>query len=300
LKVRVLILGGSGFIGRHVVAALRARGHEVGVGTRRFETLTEPADWGPLLDGSDAVVNAVGILRERVGETYADIFERAPAALATACARRGLRLIHVSALGLHDAARSRFILSKLAGERAIAASRARYSIVRPSLVDGDGGYGARWLRWVSRWPVHFTPADACGRIAALDARDLGEAIAVLCEKDALPELREVELGGSALRTMRGYLAALRPASRRPVFHVSVPAWIARIASHLCDAAHFSPFSFGHLELMRRDNAPRENLLPALLGRAPTPVGTGDAIAPRPRLPWKPAPACDGRASSAGP
>jgi uncharacterized protein YbjT (DUF2867 family) len=307
--VRVLILGGSGFIGQHVVAALRARGHEAVVASRsrrrgqvetHFERLTAPAAWYPLLRGIDAVVNAVGILRERGRETYEAVHCLAPAALAIACARAGVRLVHVSALGLHDGARSRFILSKLAGERAIAAGGSNYSIVRPSLIDGNGGYGASWLRWVSRWPVHFTPADACGRIAALDARDLGEAIAVLCEKDAVPELREVELGGSALRTMREYLAALRPASRRPALHVSVPAWIARAGSHLCDAAHFSPFSFGHLELMRRDNAPRENLLPALLGRSPTPVGAAGAMAPRPRLPLKPAPASDGRASSAGP
>lgn len=178
----------------------------------------------------------------------------------------------MSALGLHDGARSGFLLWKLAGERAIAKSGADYSIVRPSLVDGEGGYGARWLRWAARWPVHFTPADACGRIASLDARDLGEAIAVLCEKRAAPEWREVELGGSALRTMREYLVAMRPADKRAALHVTVPAWIARGVSHLCDLAHFSPFSFGHLELMRRDNAPRENLLPALLGRAPTSVG----------------------------
>jgi len=291
----VLVLGGRGFIGRHVVDALLARGHVPLVGTRRkasgsrrtrqarFEHLTTPPDWYPVLRGVGAVVNTVGILRERVRETYDDIHHRAPAALARACASLGLRLIHVSALGLHDGARSRFILSKLAGERAIAASQADYSIVRPSLVDGEGGFGARWIRWVARWPVHFTPAGAAGRIAALDARDLGEAIAVLCEKTWIPELREVELGGSAPRTMGEYLMAMRPAGLPPAVAVSIPSFIARILGHLCDVAHFSPFSFGHFELLRRDNVPRQNLLQALLGRAPTPVGFSPSIPGA----WKP-------------
>ena len=239
------------------------------------------------------MVNAVGILRERGAETYERVHHLAPGALAAACARRAIRLIHISALGLHDEARSRFLRSKLAGERALAACGTNYSIVRPSLLDGEGGYGARWFRRVARLPVHFVPADAFGRIAALDVRDFGEAVAVLCEKPAGREWREVELGGSVLRTTGEYLAALRPAHLAPALRVAVPAWIARIASHLCDLAHFSPFSYGHLELMRRDNAPRYNLLPALLGRAPAPVGSVRSTSAASR-------GAAGRASSAGP
>ena len=306
-----LVLGGAGFLGRHVAAALAARGHTVVIGSRRprraagrlppalhacerreahLERLTSPEAWRPLLAGVDTVVNAVGILRERGAETYERVHHLAPGALAAACARRAIRLIHISALGLHDGARSRFLRSKLAGERALAACGTNYSIVRPSLLDGDGGYGARWFRRVARWPVHFVPADAHGRIAALDVRDFGEAVAVLCEK---PGAREVELGGSVLRTTGEYLAALRPAHLAPAVRIAVPTRIARIASHLCDLVHFSPFSYGHLELMRRDNAPRYNLLPALLGRAPTPVGGVRPTSAASR-------AAAGRASSAGP
>ena len=299
--MRVLVLGGRGFIGRHAVRALAARGCEVVIGSRRrsaeylevhFEALTDSRDWRPLLRGVDVVVNAVGILRERRRASYARVHHLAPAALARACATLGVRLIHVSALGLHEGARSRFITSKLAGERAVAASGADYCIVRPSLLDGEGGFGARWLRRVARWPVHCVPEGATGRIAALDVSDLAEAISVLCDGRSL-RYREVELGGAAAYTMAEYLTVLRGA---PAPRVTVPAWLARFASHVMDLLRFSPFSYGHLELMRRDNVPHPNLLTELLGRAPTPVGG----ATRRRGDRRAARAAGGRASSAAP
>src|SRR5437773_4749803 len=111
---RVLILGGAGFVGRHAWAALKARGHETVIGTRRprrakvrlpgaddrrfreahFERLGSPSAWDALLHEIDMVVNAVGILRERGAETYERVHCAAPAALAAACARGGIRLIH--------------------------------------------------------------------------------------------------------------------------------------------------------------------------------------------------------------
>jgi NADH dehydrogenase len=296
----VLVLGGAGYIGRHAAAALAARRHEVVIGTRRprraalrlpgslhgcerrevhVERLLSAQSWRPVLAGFDTVVNAVGILREWRGETYARVHHLGPAALAAACAASRVRLVHVSALGLGESARSRFIRSKYAGERAIAAAGGDYSLVRPSLLDGEAGYGARWFRRVARCPVHFVPADARGRVAALDVRDLGEALALLCEITDLREWREVELGGPALFTVPGYLAALRPPHLPRARLVEVPPWLARVVSHVCDVLHFSPFSFGHLELLRRDNAPRVNGLPSLLGRAPRCVASRSAASP---------------------
>lgn len=303
---RVLVLGGAGFIGRHAVAALIERGLCPLVGSRRpsragarlpasarecprrevhLERLLEPAAWLPVLDGVAVVLNCVGILRQRGRETYERVHHLAPAALAAACRERGLRLVHVSALGLAADARSRFIHSKRAGDRAIRASGANACIVRPSLLDAEhGGYGARWLRRVARWPLHPLPAGATGRIAALDVRDLGQALAALALRERLdgPDgPREFELGGREIFTLREYVARLRAVhGARPAAYLPLPDALVRLGSHLCDLLHLTPFSFGHWELLQRDNRPARDDLTALLGHAPRRIGAdAPALAP---------------------
>ncbi|WP_084590565.1 NAD(P)H-binding protein [Arenimonas metalli] len=294
---RVLVLGGGGFIGRHAVAALLAQGDDVLIGSRhperldrrlpdaaraclrrraRFEQLLAAEDWRPLLEGIEVVVNCVGILRPRGRETYQRVHHLAPAALAEACRRGGKRLVHVSALGLQAPMRSGFLRSKADGEAALRRSGADCCIVRPSLLDAEaGGYGAAWIRRVARWPLHAIPADATGRIAAMDVRDLGLALAALARKPRLADERgpaEFELGGTTALALGDYLAAMRlDLTGRPARRVPVPGLLARLASHACDLLHLTPFSFGHWELLRRDNVPMHNALPELLGRPPRPV-----------------------------
>lgn len=291
MSSHVLVLGGNGFVGRHTVAALRGVGCNVTVGTRfprlpsertaRLHELTAASEWQALIHDVDAVLNCVGILRQRGKETYDLVHHRAPVALATACRDAGKRFVHVTALGLHAEAGSRFITSKLEGERAIMSVGGDYAIARPSLIDGEGGFGARWLRGVSRLPFFFAPMDARGLIAALDAEDLGEALAQLCTADAgtlgFERSREFDLGGTETHAFADYIRGLRRRyTDTPNLHVPVPGVLARLFAHFCDVIHFTPFSYGHWELLRRDNVPAENRLPELLGRGPRQVVSPDS------------------------
>lgn len=300
--MRVLVLGGAGFIGRHACRALLNRGHTVVVGSRhpdrcdrRLARLSNPvrrlrirmehmlaADaWRSPLEGVDVVLNCVGILRPRWRETYEAVHHLAVDSLGRAVEQRGLRLVHVSALGLHSNARSGFIRSKWMGEQALLARRTNVTIVRPSLLDGPDGFGARWLRRVALWPVHFVPAGINARVAPLSVDDLALALSVLCERGDVSAPDIVELGGPRCATMAEHLAALRAATgRSPASIVRVPALLARLASHACDVLHMTPFSFGHLELMAADNVATPNQIEALLGRLPTPVGISARSDPR--------------------
>jgi NADH dehydrogenase len=294
---RVLVLGGTGFVGRHAARALRDLGAAPIIGTRKaprertqlgdlvddcahrtlhLERLQSAADWGPELDGVDVVLNCVGILRPTGRATYDRVHHRAVAALAAACAGRDARLVHVSALGLDAPVRSRFLRSKRDGELALRASEADWYLVRPALLDGDGGYGAAWIRRVANWRVRCVPWNARGRLAPLDVRDLGLALARLCLAPPPvgpdPAARIFELGGPAERTMAEHLDALRDPTLPPAGAPwRIPGPLARVASHACDLLRWTPFSFGHHELMQRDNRPLPNRIEELIGRPPRAV-----------------------------
>ncbi len=287
--VHALLLGASGFIGQHVLQALLSQGVRVTAVCRpgaeheanaqlawkamQLEQMLSKQDWLPQLQGVDVVINCVGILRQRVGESYDSIHHRMPSALAAACAQAGARLIHTSALGLHAHAKSRFLSSKLLGEQAIAASGADYCIVRPSLIDGMGGFGASWLRMLASWPVHFVPIGARGKIAAVQATDLAQAYLQLAMMPSLAAHRQANLGGERLFGYAEYLQLLRgvEAGRKPALQIFMPNWTMRLGAHFCDLFRFSPFSYGHWILLQRDNVPLPNALPQLLGSAPQPV-----------------------------
>ena len=285
--MKVLVLGGNGFIGSSIVAKLKQQGAHVLIGSRkpaksidlismRMQEMLLVDDWMPVLNGIDIVVNSVGILRERnlqsKLETYNKVHSLAPTALAHACAKLNVRLIHISVIGLTNLAKSRFIRSKFAGEQGILSSGAQAILVRPSLLDGAGGYGAKWFRRVATWPVQFVMKSE-GLIAPLQVADLGEAVANLCQMDfdTLPKV--IELGGNEVLAIEQYLTKLRTqTSQTRALQIAAPKIAVRLFSHIFDLFAWTPLSFGHFELMQGYNVPAKNMLPILLGRRPTEVG----------------------------
>ena len=285
--LRVLVLGGNGFIGRQIVAALKQKNAVVKIGTRKnisnnanymqikMQKMTQPEDWLPILNGFDVVVNSVGILRERgfgkSRETYANIHTLSVESLADACAKLDIKLIHISAIGLSATAQSNFNRSKYWGEQAILASGANTTIVRASLLDGEGGFGAKWFRRVASWPVQFV-MHSPGLVSPLQVTDLGEAVANLAlQNTQTPPV--LELGGSEILSIADYLQLLRQRSgKTKALQLNAPKWLVRATSHIFDVLTITPLSFGHFELMQGYNVPANNWLAILLGRAPTLVG----------------------------
>src|SRR4051812_32405997 len=168
---RVLLLGASGFIGRRLLDALVAAGHDVTCGARRVQSLPgcrcievdytrdhALEDWLPRLAGIDVVVNAVGILRETRNASFDALHVAAPVALFNACARAGVRkVVQISALGADEAAESRYHRSKRKADDALAALDVPWVIVQPSLVFGIGGTSAALFSRLAALPLIPVP-----------------------------------------------------------------------------------------------------------------------------------------------
>jgi len=152
----VTVFGGSGFIGRHIVARLARDGWVVRVAVRDVEAaqflkpagmigqvvlvpadVTDPATTAAAVSGAEAVINLVGILAERGKRTFQRVHVEGAANVAAASAAAGVgRLIQMSALGADAGSDSAYARSKAEGEDAVRAAFPGVSVLRPSVVCG--------------------------------------------------------------------------------------------------------------------------------------------------------------------
>ena len=234
--MHVLITGANGFIGSHLTQALLERGDRVTVAARNPSTLANrypciqmvsidfcqahrPEDWLAHLEGVDAVINAVGIIRETGQQTFRSLHEQAPIALFQACEMAGvLRVIQISALGADDQAESQYHLSKKAADDFLAGSRLEWAILRPSIVYGPGAHSMAFFKALAALPI--TPLINQGeqQIQPIHVADLTSA-ALHCLTSEAPTQARIDLVGpepihfySLMKHLRSWLGAgaLRP------------------------------------------------------------------------------------------
>jgi uncharacterized protein YbjT (DUF2867 family) len=192
----VLVLGGAGFVGRHLVASLAARGLRVAVPTRHRERakhllplptvdVVEADIMGEgvleaLAHGKHAVINLVGILHGDFDRVHAEL----PGRVVAACRAQGAgRLVHMSALGASPEAPSHYLRSKAIGEQAVLAAKdLDVTVFRPSVIFGPEDRFLNMFSALARFfPVlplarpqaRFKPVYV-GDVAAAMSRALGE------------------------------------------------------------------------------------------------------------------------------
>jgi uncharacterized protein YbjT (DUF2867 family) len=301
LSVKVLIVGATGFIGRALVRAFAAAGHELTCASRTRDGLPEecsghvPLDYRSLpgpdelrraVSGQDLVINAVGILRERGDQSFQALHDAGPKALFAACNAAGVRrVIQISALGAGPEAVSRYHRSKHAADQYLMSQPMDYVIVQPSLVYGAGGSSAQLFDLLASMPVIALPSGGRQRVQPVYIDDLVAAVLKLAETPGPLRLVLAAAGPEPL-ALSEFLAELRAAlGRRRTFMISVPHPLMRLGAaigrHLPDAM-LDPETLAMLE---RGNVANVTAFTQWLGRAPRPVARFITAAERESRAW---------------
>ncbi|MGZ3183206.1 MAG: complex I NDUFA9 subunit family protein [Telluria sp.] len=274
-QMKVVVFGGSGFIGSHLVAQLAREGVRVLVPTRRYESgkhlillpgvevveanIYDDAAVRRLVAGCDAAINLIGILHSRRGTPYGPDFRRAhvemPRRIVAACAAEGVpRFLHMSALGAAADGPSMYQRSKADGELAARSEPSvAATIFRPSVVFGPGDkfltVFARVQRrlafvWLPGASVDFQPVYVC---------DVAEAF-VAALKDPKTRHQVYDLGGPDIYTLGEMvrLAGRYAGVERRVVEMPMP--LARLLAGFLELLPGNPLmSRDNLDSMKVDN-----------------------------------------------
>jgi NADH dehydrogenase len=262
----VALTGATGFVGRHVLPQLLARGHRVRALVRdprnprglpatdaRVELvpgdLFSDASLAELARGCDAVVHLVGIIAERPshGQTFQRVHAEGTQRLVRAAQRAGVkRWVHMSALGARPNAASEYHRTKWTAEEAVrhSAPGIAWTIFRPSIIHGPDGEFMQLVRgfWTKLFPpfvpyfgAGFTGRGGAGRLQPVYVEDVAR-----CFAEALTNPRAAgetyPIGGPDAYTWPELYDTVRrhlpPDEVRKKRIVAVPAWKAKLLAGL--------------------------------------------------------------------
>ena len=267
------IIGGSGFIGRHVTAAMAAQGWRIRIICRRPDLagfLQPLGDAGqiafvqanvrdadslrPALAGSRVVLNLAGILRERGRQTFQAVHVDGARAVARAARQAGAeRFVHVSALGADAGSPAAYGRSKAEGERQIRMTFPEALIVRPSLVIGPEDAFFNLFAEMARfsWVLPLIGHGAT-RFQPVCVGDVAAAIARLArgkgEKGSIHEL-----GGPEIFTFRDLLSLMLRIIRRRRLLLPIPFSLARVMAWPMQFIPGAPLTPDQVRMLQRDS-----------------------------------------------
>lgn len=262
---RILVLGGTGFVGRQVCEQLARLGWRVTVPTRRATraaaiqnlpglTVVEASvhsasDLARLMPGHDAVVNLVAVLHGDE-KRFEQVHVRLPGLLAEAMAHAGVkRLVHISALGADAQGPSLYQRSKAQGETVLRNARLDLTVLRPSVIFGADDQFLNLFADLQTVLPFMPLAGSATRFQPVWVGDVARAV-VSCLKDSRTIGQTYELAGPDVMSLgelvhrSGQWAGIRGGQGRPV--LPLPAWMGWLQAVFMELAPGEP-------LMSRDN-----------------------------------------------
>ncbi|HYM47090.1 MAG TPA: complex I NDUFA9 subunit family protein [Burkholderiaceae bacterium] len=274
----ILVVGGAGFIGRHIVARLIARGLRVTVPTRRrararhlilLPTIDvvecdvhDEAALENLVRDKDAVINLVGVLHGSHGTPYGREFARAhvelPRRIVAACTQYGVdRFLHMSALGANASGPSMYQRSKGDGDAIVRASQLDWTIFRPSVVFGPEDNFLNLFATLAKFFLVLPIGGANSRFQPVWVGDVADAfVNALDNRNMLHQT--YELAGPRIYRLRDLVAFAAAASGHPRPVIALPDFLARVQATLMEWMPGAPLmSRDNLDSMKVDNVATE-------------------------------------------
>ena len=273
----VTVIGGSGFIGRHIVRALAKRGYRIRVACRRPDlaghvqplgtpgqimpvqaNVRYPASLAAACDGAFAVINLTGVLVSSRSQSFDAVHVYgAEASARGAKTAKASVFIQMSALGVDTSSASEYARSKAAGETKAKAAFPGAIILRPSIVFGPEDNFFNQFAGLSR----LTPAlpligGGSTKFTPLFVGDLAEAISALIDAGEATG-KTYELGGPEVFTFKQLMEFTLETIGRKRLLVPVPWPVAKIMGSIMGMLPYAPLTADQVELLKTDNVVSE-------------------------------------------
>ena len=243
----VTVIGGSGFVGRHVVQALSKRGYRVRVGVRRPElagflrplgmvgqiqpvqvNVRYPKSVAAAMQGAVAAINLAGILAERGKQTFHSVHVEGALNVASAAESAGVqRLVHMSAIGADRDSESMNARSRAIGEEGVQSAFPSAIIVRASVQFGVGDSFFNRFAAMARLSPLLPLFGADTRYQPVFVGDVASAVERAAD-GLIARSGTFELGGPEVLSLRQCMEVMLVTIGRRRLFVPVPSAIARL------------------------------------------------------------------------
>ncbi|ESX88575.1 complex I NDUFA9 subunit family protein [Mesorhizobium sp. LSHC412B00] len=247
----VVVFGGSGFVGRHIVRALAKRGYRIRVAVRRpdlaghLQPLGNVGQIQPVqanvrvrwsvdraVQGADHVINLVAIPYESGRQKFNTVHEFGARAVAEAARSVGAGLTHISALGADLNAESDYARTKALGEKAVLETIPDAVIFRPSINFGpEDSFFNRFADMARYSPVLPLIGGGQTKFQPVYVGDVAEAVARSVE-GKIKGGQIYELGGPQVLTFKQCMEELLTVIERKRLLVPVPWWMANLQASI--------------------------------------------------------------------
>lgn len=267
--MKVLVTGGTGFVGRYLCAELNERGHDVTALARSPDTSELPAsvsvEQGDVTDrdsldfaGQETVVNLVALspLFDPKGDkTHESVHLGGTRNVVSAAEDAGVsRIVQMSALGADSSGLTAYIRAKGKAETVVKESELDWTIFRPSVIFGDGGEFVSFTKKLTPPVVAPMPGGGKTRFQPIWVEDLAPMLADAVEDDS--HTNEIyEIGGPKVLT----LAEVAKLSRGGgVTIIPVPMALTKIGMTVAGPIPIIPFGPDQARSLEFDNTAPEN------------------------------------------